>query len=84
MMNDILCVIKYPIFLALSIFLIVLWIQTLDDKKYNKKRTSYYHKFKLPLLISSILYICYTSIPSINTKKSIKQDIFTDPLTIYT
>lgn len=36
-------------------FLIILWFQNNEDKKYNKTRVSIYDKYKLPLLVSSII-----------------------------
>jgi hypothetical protein len=36
------------------IFLIVLWIQKIDDKSKDIKRETIYDKFKLPLLVSAI------------------------------
>jgi hypothetical protein len=41
--------------IILSIFLIILWIQTVDDKNKNIKRESTYDKLKLPLLVSAII-----------------------------
>jgi hypothetical protein len=38
-----------------SIFIIVLWYQNKDDKKFNKKRHSAYEKYKFPILICSIV-----------------------------
>ena len=36
-------------------FLIILWFQNNEDKKYNKIRMSQYDKYKLPLLVSTII-----------------------------
>jgi hypothetical protein len=42
-------------FLVISfVFLIILLFQNLEDKKQNRARNTFYEKFKLPLLISSI------------------------------
>lgn len=42
-------------FLVIScVFLIILLFQNLEDKKQNRIRKTFYEKFKLPLLISSI------------------------------
>lgn len=38
-----------------SVFLIILWFQNLDDKRTNMKRISLYEKYKLPVLVCSIL-----------------------------
>ena len=35
---------------------IVYFYQYYDDKKYDKKRTNWWEKLKLPLLMSSIVY----------------------------
>lgn len=47
-----------------SIFIFIKWFQYIDDKKNNKIRISLYDKYKLPLLISSIigLIIYYSNI----------------------
>lgn len=36
------------------VFLIILWIQHVDDNRKNKKRDSLYDKIKFPLLVSAI------------------------------
>ncbi len=36
-------------------FLIILWFQNKDDKKHNKIRVTVYDKYKLPLLVSTII-----------------------------
>jgi len=36
------------------IFIFILWFQYIDDKNKKKTRTSFYDKFKLPILISCI------------------------------
>lgn len=36
-----------------SIFLIILWFQSQDDKKHDKKRTSIYDTYKFPVLVSA-------------------------------
>lgn len=36
-------------------FLLILWFQKCDDKKNNKIRKTLYEKYKLPLLVSSIV-----------------------------
>ena len=36
-------------------FLIILWFQKCDDKRNNKIRKTLYEKYKLPLLVSSIV-----------------------------
>jgi hypothetical protein len=38
-----------------TIFLTILWIQNIDDKKYKKERKSIYDKYKFPLLVSAII-----------------------------
>ena len=37
------------------IFMIILWFQKMDDKKNKRVRTTYYEKYKLPLLVVSIV-----------------------------
>lgn len=41
--------------IVISVFLIVLLYQNKDDKKYKKERTTFYDKYKFPILISSII-----------------------------
>ena len=42
----------------LLIFIIVLWLQHNDDKKFNKpKRVSLYDKIKLPLVVALLILI---------------------------
>lgn len=36
----------------LLVFLIILWLQNNDDKKFNKKRESFYDIIKLPLFVA--------------------------------
>jgi len=40
--------------IIIIIFCIYLWIQCMDDKKYNIKRLSYFEKYKNPILISAL------------------------------
>lgn len=37
------------------VFLVILWIQKMDDNSKNKKRDNLYDKIKLPLLVSAIV-----------------------------
>ena len=37
------------------VFLLILWIQKMDDNSKNKKRENLYDKIKLPLLVSAIV-----------------------------
>jgi len=41
--------------IIIGVFTITLWVQDMDDKKYNKIRTDVYDKYKFPLLISAII-----------------------------
>lgn len=36
-------------------FLLILWFQNIDDTKNKRIRISYYEKYKLPLLVSTII-----------------------------
>jgi hypothetical protein len=38
-----------------SVFLIILWFQIQDDKKYNKIRYGFYDIYKFPILTSAII-----------------------------
>jgi len=48
-------IIVFQLLIISSIFIFILWFQHIDDKKNNKIRTSIYDKYKLPILISSII-----------------------------
>lgn len=41
----------------LLVFLIVMWLQNNDDKKFNKKRESLYDIIKLPLFVGIIILV---------------------------
>jgi predicted permease len=43
------------IIVVIITFLIILWFQNSDDKKHNRDRKSFYDKYKLPLLVSTII-----------------------------
>ena len=47
-------IIKQIIVMVIT-FLIILWFQNKDDAKHNKTRVSLYDKYKLPLLVSTII-----------------------------
>jgi predicted permease len=36
-------------------FLVILWFQSIDDKKHNKTRETFYEKYKFPILVSAII-----------------------------
>jgi hypothetical protein len=41
----------------LLVFLIVMWLQNNDDKKFSKKRESLYDTIKLPLFVAIIILV---------------------------
>ena len=41
--------------IIIGVFSITVWVQQMDDKKYNKNRIDFYDKYKFPLLISAII-----------------------------
>ena len=43
------------IIVVIITFLIILWFQNSDDKKHKRNRESLYDKYKLPLLVSTII-----------------------------
>ena len=47
-------IVKQLLILVL-IFLVIYWVQTIDDKNKNKKRDSLYDKIKFPLLVCAII-----------------------------
>ena len=53
-------------------FLIILWFQKCDDKRNNKIRKTLYEKYKLPLLVSSIVGLLLQA--NIRKKKFISWD----------
>lgn len=57
-----------------SIFLIILWYQNQDDKRYNKKRISFYDKYKFPILVSSIVGLLL-QIPNLFNKTCINTNL---------
>ena len=55
--------------IIIGVFSITLWVQDMDDKKYNKTRTDFYDKYKFPLLISAIIGLLI-NIPEIIMKNN--------------
>lgn len=41
--------------IIIAVFSITLWVQQMDDKKYNKTRIDFFDKYKFPLLMSAIV-----------------------------
>jgi hypothetical protein len=58
--------------IVLITFLLILWFQRCDDKKNNKIRKTLYEKYKLPLLVSSIVGLLLQA--NIRKKKFITWD----------
>ena len=58
--------------IVLITFLLILWFQKCDDKKNNKIRKTLYEKYKLPLLVSSIVGLLLQA--NIRKKKFITWD----------
>jgi hypothetical protein len=58
--------------IVLITFLLILWFQRCDDKKNNKIRKTLYEKYKLPLLVSSIVGLLLQA--NIRKKKFISWD----------
>jgi len=83
------------IIIVILTFFIILWFQSTEDNKYNKKRDTTYEKYKYPIFVSSIvgLILSYSSyfceIKSINSIQEIipkkiksnilEQQIYIDP-----
>ena len=57
--------------IILITFFLILWIQNLDDKRNKRIRKSLYEKYKMPLLVSSIVGL----VISLNFNKSIYEQI---------
>ena len=55
--------------IIIGVFSITLWVQDMDDKKYNKTRTDFYDKYKFPLLMSAIIGLLI-NIPEIIMKNN--------------
>jgi hypothetical protein len=60
--------------IIIGVFSITLWVQDMDDKKYNKIRTDVYDKYKFPLLISAIIGFLI-NIPEIIMKSNTNNEI---------
>jgi predicted permease len=43
------------IIVMIIVFIIILWFQNNDDKKYKRSRVKLFDKYKLPLLVSTIV-----------------------------
>jgi hypothetical protein len=41
--------------IIIGVFGITLWVQQMDDKKYNKTRVDFFDNYKFPLLMSAII-----------------------------
>ena len=53
------------ILIILFSFILFFWMQSIDDKKYNVIRKSYYEKFKNPLLLSALIGLILSYIDGI-------------------
>ena len=60
--------------IIIGVFSITLWVQDMDDKKYNKKIPDVYDKYKFPLLISAIIGLLI-NIPEIIMKNNTNNKI---------
>ena len=73
------------LFIIIIIFILTLWLQCLDDKKYNKVRSTLYDKYKLPIFSSSCVGLLL-NVSSLDnnlffaSKQDMNQDIYLDPL----
>ncbi len=65
-----------------TIFTVILWFQHQDDKKTKRERKTFFDKYKLPLLVSSIIGLLI-NVPSLLNLSNGNQEIFTE-LTIIT
>lgn len=78
------------ILILISIFLLIYWLQSYDDKKYNIKRKSFYDKYKIPIFYCAIIGIIlnYINIFSFSNEKinnliNCDQEIYIEPLYKY-
>lgn len=72
------------IIVVIITFLIILFFQNSDDKKHNKDRKSLYDKYKLPLLVSTIIGLIL-NLPllfnnELETEKIIKNTLILKPI----
>jgi len=75
--------IKY-FFILSTIFIFILWFQNIDDKKCKRTRNTFYEKYKLPILVCSLIGLffnlsCSNLIIYKNSNKCFnkdKQDIY--------
>jgi len=60
--------------IIIGVFSITLWVQDMDDKKYNKTRSDVFDKYKFPLLMSAIIGFLI-NIPEIIMKSNTNNEI---------
>jgi hypothetical protein len=61
--------------IIIGVFSITLWVQQMDDKKYNKNRIDFYDKYKFPLLMSAIIGLLI-NVPELIMKINTKLKLF--------
>ena len=60
--------------IIIGVFSITLWVQQMDDKKYNKNRIDFYDKYKFPLLMSAIIGLLI-NVPELIIKMNTNNEI---------
>jgi hypothetical protein len=60
--------------IIIGVFSITLWIQQMDDKKYNKTRVDFFDNYKFPLLISAIIGLLI-NVPELIMKTNTNNEI---------
>lgn len=60
--------------IIIGVFSITLWVQQMDDTKYNKTRIDFFDKYKFPLLISAIIGLLI-NVPELIMKININNEI---------
>jgi hypothetical protein len=68
---------KYFIILFF-IFIFILWFQNIDDKKHYKQRITFFEKYKLPVLLCSIIgfIMTYNLCSNISDKNDVNTNLF--------
>ncbi len=60
--------------IIIGVFSITLWVQQMDDKKYNKTRIDFFDKYKFPLLMSAIIGLLI-NVPELIMKMNTNNEI---------
>jgi predicted permease len=70
------------IFILIFIFILTVWFQNTDDKRYQKKRITFYDKYKIPIFFSAVVGLIMNLFDIFNDNKKplYDQEIYIEPL----